>query len=118
MTPVEKNPGVPVTPREQGKREMDRLLSTLKGEPRILLARIWDKVLPDENGCYIWFGWREQRGDYCRIKLWSTPRRHVGVARVVYELLIGPIPEHYWVRHLCGRSRCLRPEHLILEKRG
>lgn len=32
--------------------------------------------------------------------------------RVIYELLVGPIPEGLQLDHLCQNGRCVNPEHL------
>lgn len=34
------------------------------------------------------------------------------VYRVLYEALVGPIPDGHELDHLCNVRRCVRPEHL------
>ena len=38
--------------------------------------------------------------------------------RLVYEALVGPIPEGLTIDHLCGNHRCVNPDHLEPVTRG
>lgn len=40
------------------------------------------------------------------------------VHRVMYELLVGPIPEGWVIDHLCRNTSCCRPRHLEPVTRG
>lgn len=58
--------------------------------------------------CWDWVGKRDQHG-YGWI---GIAGRTLGVYRVVYELLIGPIPEGLEPDHLCRNHACCNPDHL------
>ena len=58
--------------------------------------------------CWRWRG-RLNRNGYGRV--WWQGREPV-VHRVLYELLIGPIPENYLLDHLCRRRDCCNPWHM------
>lgn len=67
------------------------------------------EVLP--TGCWSWTG-ATARG-YGRIRAGRAPRFRVAQAhRVVYEALVGPIPDGLELDHLCRNTRCVNPEHL------
>lgn len=38
--------------------------------------------------------------------------KYVGVHKVAYEYLIGPVPEGMELDHLCHNKRCVNPDHL------
>lgn len=59
---------------------------------------------PDENGCWIWPGVRDQWG-YGKSNSTSSHR-------AVWRKLVGPIPEGMELDHLCRVPACVNPEHL------
>lgn len=86
-------------------------------KPRPVLDRIADKVAFDGE-CLLWLGARCRKG-YARIGIGSLTdgtRRVVQAHRVVYEEVIGPIPDGLEVDHVaargCRHKHCVRPEHL------
>lgn len=94
---------------------------------KTLEERLWPKVdkTSDPNGCWLWTGAVNggSKGGYGLI--WTYTERdeeghrlqHFGrVHVVVYELLVGPVPEghvldHVWTRG-CRNRHCCNPEHL------
>jgi len=78
-----------------------------------LLSRLEDKFLVGDQ-CWLWTGAMKPNG-YGTIS-------HEGVTchahRVVYELLVGPVPAGLDLDHLCHVRRCVRPDHLEPVTRG
>jgi hypothetical protein len=66
-------------------------------------------VLVDEAGCWLWQRYRDARG-YGRVSVPGVGMRRVH--RVVYEHLVGPIPDGLTLDHLCRVTTCCRPDHL------
>lgn len=63
----------------------------------------------DKTGdCWLWTGYTNDDG-YGIIKVNG---RAVGVHRVAYELVAGPIPKGIELDHLCQVRHCVRPGHL------
>jgi len=62
------------------------------------------KYIHQTDGCWIWTGAKSSNGygNY-----WNR-----GAHRVVYELLVGEIPENMQLDHLCRNRDCVNPEHL------
>src|SRR6476659_8155590 len=81
--------------------------------------RFWSHV-NKTNGCWVWTG-ATRSGGYGVIRLGS---RSVSAHRFAWEMANGPIPPSiltasgektgYFVTHLCGKRRCVRPDHLQL----
>lgn len=72
--------------------------------------RLWPRVLKTDS-CWMWQGAKSLAG-YGVI---SKPGRHRGVHyvhRLVYELLVGPIPDGLVIDHLCETPACCNPDHL------
>lgn len=77
-----------------------------------LLGRLMRYVEKQEDGCWIWtgptihgYGQRSVRGE--------DGKQHSRKAhRLVYELMVGPIPDGYQLDHLCQVTRCVNPVHL------
>jgi hypothetical protein len=63
---------------------------------------------PDLGPCWIWLGYSYDSGRPAR----RINGRKRFLYRVLYELLIGPIPEGLVPDHLCRNPRCPNPWHL------
>lgn len=68
---------------------------------------LWQKVTITET-CWLWTGGRD-RLSYGRQ---PSGRTSVTAHRLVYELLIGPVPDGLELDHLCRIRHCVRPDHL------
>lgn len=73
-----------------------------------LPPKIKANLICDEYGCWVWVG-RKNRNGYGRA-CWQgkEPVAH----RLVYELVVGTIPEGMFLDHLCRNRACCNPEHL------
>lgn len=76
-------------------------------------ARLWSKF--DQRGvdeCWIWTGSHDNYGyGHLSVKVdgkHTTRKAH----RLVYEQLIGPIPDGLQLDHLCRVRNCVNPNHL------
>jgi hypothetical protein len=73
-------------------------------------ARVRPYVLANANGCWLWQRYRSRKG-YGQV--WLPGRRGMQFThRVVYEHLVGPIPDGLQIDHLCRVRACCRPDHL------
>lgn len=66
------------------------------------------------DGCWVWKGVRTDNG-YGQVRIPSSlggVRRRTTAHRVVYELLVAPIPVGKVLDHLCRNHRCVNPAHL------
>lgn len=85
--------------------------------PRALLPiknRILEKVEVDDRGCWVFMGCRSRKG-YGQIAINRFPRP---AHRVLYEIMVGPIPAGLVIDHLCRNRACVNPEHLEPVTRG
>ena len=73
------------------------------------LYRFARKVLVT-NTCWIWTASLTPKG-YGQFRYKGTTRR---AHRVVWELLVGKIPDGLWVLHTCDVKNCVNPDHLFL----
>ncbi|MFF5703430.1 HNH endonuclease signature motif containing protein [Streptomyces sp. NPDC012794] len=64
----------------------------------------WRERIRETGSCWIWCGQRTRDG-YGRYS-------GSGAHRVIYEALVGPIPEGLEIDHLCRVVSCVNPEHL------
>ena len=73
----------------------------------VLEARIAEKIRV-EGDCWLWQGYTLGRGEYGGISVDGTYKY---VHRVMYEILIGPIPDGLTLDHLCRQTLCANPFH-------
>jgi hypothetical protein len=71
---------------------------------RMLLAGI--EKAPGRNGCWLWSGAGNKDGYSCAFDKGEQ------VYRIVYEWMVGPIPDGYELDHLCRVPACVNPHHL------
>lgn len=80
-----------------------------KGIPEPVAVRVWRYVNKDAPGdCWVWTA--SLRDGYGQIGVDGQQVRRAH--RVVYELLVGPIPEGMQLDHLCRNRACVNPAHL------
>lgn len=75
---------------------------------KALPDRIASKLSVAETGCWQWHACRDALG-YGRV--WDGANTRLA-HRVVYELLVGPVPVGLEIDHLCRNTSCVNPEHL------
>jgi hypothetical protein len=68
------------------------------------------KIEIKDEGCWMWLASRNKDG-YGRSTS-SEASRGRYAHRVIYELLVGPIPEGLTLDHLCRVTSCVNPAHL------
>lgn len=86
-----------------------------------LTERFWRKVVVDaETGCWTWTGKRGHNGyGYWHWDEGGTkPNTQRLVHRVVYTVLVGPIPDGLTIDHLCRNQLCVNPQHLEAVPQG
>lgn len=65
------------------------------------------------DGCWNWTGYLvDGYGQIHESREKGKRRRGRGAHRVVYELLVGPIPVGMELDHLCRNTKCVNPTHL------
>lgn len=66
--------------------------------------------MPEPNtGCWLYVGIWDSANGYGKIS-WNG--RHMMLHRVVYELIVGPIPDGRVLDHKCRVRACCNPDHL------
>lgn len=72
------------------------------------LDRFWPKVRAT-GSCWIWTKSTNDAG----YGIFGSPRGYSKLAhRFAYQALVGEIPEHLVIDHLCRNRRCVNPGHL------
>ena len=71
------------------------------------------RVVVDPSGCWLWTG-ATRHGYGCISDGPGEARSTKQTHRVVYENLVGPIPQDRELDHLCRVRRCCNPAHLEL----
>lgn len=69
-------------------------------------------IIPsDKTGCWAWTGNKNEHG----YGLISVSRgRQIRAHRVMYEMIVGEIPNLHEVCHSCDRPSCVNPDHLFI----
>lgn len=73
-----------------------------------LIRRLIEGSTVDEAGCWNWDGWKTHDG-YGIVSI--SDRNHV-VHRVLYEQLVGTVPDGLDLDHLCRNRACCNPRHV------
>lgn len=68
------------------------------------IERVWRRIDRQPDGCWLWTGARLSNG-YGRL---GNELAH----RLVYEMLVEPIPDGLTIDHLCRVRLCVNPMHL------
>jgi hypothetical protein len=79
----------------------------MSAPPAELPAKL-DARITRSEGCWLWGGPPASTG-YGQVR-WEGRPRHTH--RLVYELLVGPVPEGLVLDHKCRTRLCVNPEHL------
>lgn len=76
------------------------------------LNRLWSKVVkgPGENDCWGWTDVLSEDG-YAYLGVGGRKGGKFLVHRLLYELVIGPIPGGKELDHRCRNRWCVRPDH-------
>lgn len=77
-------------------------------QPKPLIHRL-DERIATGPGCWLWTGAINRHG-YGQFLLSDGKRR--AAHRVVYEVMVGPIPEGLQLDHLCRNRACVNADHL------
>jgi hypothetical protein len=77
--------------------------------------RIENKISPEPNcGCWVWLGAVDKDGYGKTSHSASGLKRYVRSHRLVYELLVGPIPAGKMLLHGCDNPCCVNPDHMTV----
>jgi len=72
------------------------------------LARFWSKVSIQDNGCWLWLGYLNNKG-YGKLSVNLQP---VYAHRFAFEQFRGPIPPDKEIDHTCRNHACVNPRHM------
>lgn len=64
-------------------------------------------LIDADGDCWEWKGYAA--AGYATL---SIKKKHVKAYRLVWEALVGPIPEGLVIDHLCRNKMCVNPDHL------
>jgi hypothetical protein len=65
---------------------------------------------PLASMCWLWTRTRNQKG--YGLAWHSAANRLTSAHRMIYELLVGPIPEGMQLDHICRQRGCVNPDHM------
>lgn len=80
----------------------------MSADIKMLFERAMSKVEKTES-CWIWKGNINEHG-YGRF--FSPDRTNFRAHKLIYELLVGPVPNGLVLDHLCRNRACVNPNHL------
>ncbi|WP_292915005.1 HNH endonuclease signature motif containing protein [Nitrosomonas sp.] len=70
------------------------------------VEKLWQRFEPASDGCWLWTGAMQNAG----YGSYGKPSRLAH--RLMYELLVEPIPAGLVIDHLCRNRRCVNPAHM------
>jgi len=79
--------------------------------------RFWRHVARTE-ACWVWTGVHRKSGAGILPVRQAGKVQRLEAARVAWELFVGPLPAGRRVWRRCRRPACVRPDHLVLGRRG
>ena len=77
----------------------------------VTLIQFLDARIVTGPGCWLWTGGKTDYG-YGIVQKAKTRPGHGVVHRIVYEMLVGPIPDGLVIDHLCRVRHCVNPDHM------
>ena len=78
-------------------------------EPPSVLDRLFSRIEPEpSSGCWLWIGMAYKRG--YGFAFWQGRREYVH--RIMFTLIVGPIPLDHDLHHKCRVRSCCNPQHL------
>ena len=80
---------------------------------RDLMDRVDKFIIPEPNsGCWLWLGGTVSNG-YGKVGVRVNNKQHTRVAHlVIYEHLVGKVPNGLELDHKCRTKLCVNPDHL------
>jgi hypothetical protein len=108
----------PTPRRGPPRRTCSRSCATRGPRRRVPLAeRFWRHVQKTET-CWLWTGLHKPNGAGVLTIRAAGRARQVSAARVSWDLHVGPISPGRRIWRRCRRPACVRPDHLVLVRRG
>ena len=108
----------PTTLRGTRRRTCSRRCASMGPRRRVPLdERFWRHVLRTET-CWLWTGVHTPNGAGIVPVRDNGNVRRLTAARLAWELFVGPMPPGRRIWRRCRRPACVRPEHLVLVRRG
>lgn len=95
---------VPGLSAESAIRRFEKMKSNLE-------ERFWAKVRKTDT-CWVWTGAKRNGYGHFFVARIGGVDTYDYAHRISYRLLVGPIPEHLQLDHLCRNRSCLNPAHL------
>jgi hypothetical protein len=81
-----------------------------------LVARLTSKIRIDpDSGCWVWTASTRGPSDlhqYGQIRVGGRGGQVRSAHRVMFELVMGAVPDDLVIDHLCRNTRCVNPAHL------
>jgi hypothetical protein len=79
-----------------------------KGRKPNTAESIKQRIIQDEDGCWIWQGYKDRDG-YGRMRLEGKERF---THRIAYEAWVAALEPNKVIMHTCDKPACCNPEHL------
>lgn len=90
------------------REELRELIGVDSDRVRRFVEKVSEE--PDENGCWLWIGGKSRNRSNLRYGSFNGMRAH----RLIYEWVVGFIPDGMVILHTCDVPHCVNPNHLRL----